>query len=265
MSDPSRLIGFDAAQDVTRILGIAKAAGVKFIGRYLSFNARKNLTASEAKAILGAGLDIVSIWEAAGDQPATFNSANGIREGMAALVQAKECGQPSNTCIYFAVDLDATLGIIPYIVSYFEAVNAVLASHYKVGVYGSGLVCSQLDAAGLVSYDWLAGAMGWRGSRDYAGAHLSEIEQGWAGDPWGFGFDVDQNTAPAGHDFGSWLSVGLPSPAPAPAPVPQVDIHAMIIALQRALNDQISANLAVDGNFGPRSYAALQRWQSQRN
>jgi hypothetical protein len=117
-------------------------------------------------------------------------------------------------------------------------------------------VCSQLDAAGLVSYDWLAGAMGWRGSRDYAGAHLSEIEQGWAGDPWGFGFDVDRNSAPAGHDFGSWLSVGLPSPAPAPVPAPaSFDVIKEILSYPR-FHDGVYAyqqkhGLAQDGTIGP--------------
>ncbi len=52
---------------------------------------------------------------------------------------------------------------------------------------------------------------------------------------------------------------------PLPPPIPQVDIRALIIMLQQALNDQTAANLAVDGNFGPRSYAALQNWQRQRN
>jgi len=217
MSDGQTLIGFDAAQDVTRILRIAKAAGIAWVGRYYSFNAKKNLTAAEAKAILDAGLDIVTVWEARGDKWDSFFRDNGTREATAALAQAKECGQPSNTCIYFAVDFDARSSEISQnVIPYFDAINAALAGHYKIGVYGSGLVCSELDSAGLVSYDWLSGAMGWQGSRAYANAHLTEIEQGGAADPWGFGFNVDRNTAPVGRDFGSWLGGSLPSPTPAP-------------------------------------------------
>ena len=51
---PPTLVGFDAAQDVTRILPQALAAGVAWIGRYLSFNDRKNLHRAEADAILAA-------------------------------------------------------------------------------------------------------------------------------------------------------------------------------------------------------------------
>ncbi len=263
---PPTLIGFDAAQDVTHILPAAVAAGVGWIGRYYSFNAHKNLTNAEATAILNAGFDIVTVWEAAGDRFDTFNEVEGRREATAALAQAKECGQPSNTCIYFAVDFDANHAQIDTgIKRYFTGVNAVLAGHYKVGVYGSGLVCAQLDAAGLVSYDWLAAAMGWQGSRAYSNAHLTEIEQDV--DPWDIGINVDRDMAPAGRDFGSWrggITPPVPIPIP-PPPAPQVDIHALIVMIQQALNAQAGANLSVDGIFGPRTYAALQNWQNRRS
>lgn len=62
--------------------------------------------------------------------------------------------------------------------------------------------------------------------------------------------------------WGKRAMIGASAPPP---PIPQVDIRSLIIMLQQALNDQTAANLAVDGNFGPRSYAALQNWQRQRN
>lgn len=221
-------LGFDAAQDCTRIIPLAKAAGVSWIGRYLSFNPSKNLSAAEAAAILSAGLDLVSIWEAQGNFFRTFTEANGLREGAAALGQAQMVGQPPMTAVFFAVDFDASeMQIVAGIVPYFRAVNEVLAGHYRVGVYGSGLVCSRLDAEGLVSYDWLAGAMRWQGSRAYANAHLTEIEQGRESDPWGFGFNIDTNTAGAGRDFGSWH----PSvPAPVPVPIPVLNVIEQILA-----------------------------------
>jgi hypothetical protein len=56
-----------------------------------------------------------------------------------------------------------------------------------------------------------------------------------------------------------------PVPAPLPPPVPQVDIHALIVMLQQALNAQAGAGLSVDGIFGPRTYAALMNWQNRRS
>jgi hypothetical protein len=257
------VVGFDAATSVINVLSKAKAAGVAWIGRYFSFNSRKNLTPDEAQAILNAGIDIVSIWEANGNLFSSFTEANGLREATSALQQAQACGQPYGTCIYFAVDFDASQSqIISGIIPYFRAVNEILNGHYTVGVYGSGLVCSQLDAAELVTYDFLAGAMGWQGSRAYSNAHLTEIEQSVNVDPWGFGFPIDQDMAPANRGFGSWKSSIEPIPTPAPAPVPVVDITALILMLQQALKDQGFYKSKVDGDFGPLSYNAYRAWRS---
>ena len=259
------MLGFDSAQDVTNILPQAKANRVSWVGRYFSFNPNKNLTPSEAAAILATGLDIVSIWEAAGDRYTTFTEANGLREATAALQQAQTCNQPLNTAIYFAVDFDASMNqLIGGIIPYFRAVNEVLAGHYKVGVYGSGLVCSQLDLYKLVSYDFLAGAMGWQGSRAYTNPH---IQQSVDVDPWGFGFPIDKDTSPDG-DFGSWNSgiiVPQPTPLPIPQPPPIVDIHALVIMLQQTLKDQGYYKGQVDGDFGPQSYAAITLWRNKRS
>ena len=45
---------------------------------------------------------------------------------------------------------------------YFQAVNATLAGNgYRVGVYGSGLVCNALLANGLAELCWLAAPTSW--------------------------------------------------------------------------------------------------------
>ncbi len=252
---PPALLGFDAAQDCTRILDKAKAAGVSWIGRYYSFNPRKNLSAPEAQAILGAGLDIVSIWEAQGDRATSFTYQNGRREALTALEQARDVGQPSCSAIYFAVDFDASISLIDEsILPYFRAVNEVLDGHYRVGVYGSGLVCSRLDAEGLVKYDWLAGAMGWQGSHAYANAALTEIEQDTPSDPWGFGFEIDRNYARAGQDFGSWHGG---------APVPPVhrdvieEILSNVIFREGVRVYQRPRGLLADGVIGPKTLGAI--------
>ena len=251
---PPAILGFDAAQDCTRILGRAKAAGVRWIGRYYSFNPRKNLSAPEASAIQTAGLDIVSIWEAAGDRATTFTYQNGRREALAALEQARQVGQPPGSAIYFAVDFDASIsqidaGIIPY----FRAANEVVPADYVVDGYGSGLVLSRLDAEGLISHGWLAGAMGWQGSRAYKNAALTEIEQDTPSDPWGFGFDVDRNYARPGN-FGSWA--GGTSLPPAPRDVIE-EILSNVVFREGVRTYQRPRGLLADGVIGPLTLAAI--------
>jgi hypothetical protein len=249
------MIGFDAAQDCTPILANAKASGVSWVGRYLSFNSSKNLSRPEAEAIRAAGIDIVSIWEARGDLFRTFTKENATREGNEALALAEEVGQPRHTAIYFAVDFDATqqqieAGVIPY----FLEINARLYGQYKVGAYGSGLVLSRLDAEGLIEFDWLAGAMGWQGSQAYKNAHMQEIAQGRDSDPWGFGFPIDTDEAADGTDFGSWYGGVAP-------PVSVLDVIEQILAYGdfRAGVEmyQRPRGLLPDGRIGPITLRAI--------
>ncbi len=253
---PLTLVGFDAAQDCTRIVPLATTAGVAWIARYLSFNPSKNLSRSEADAILAAGMDIVSIWQNRGRLPSDFTPQKAFRDATEARALAQAVGQPPMTAIFFAVDFDASISeIITGVIPYFRTANEVLAGSYRVGVYGSGLVCSRLDAENLVLYDWLAGAMGWQGSRAYANAHLTEIEQGKETDPWGFGFNIDTNTAPAGRDFGSWHpQVGVP-------PVPALDVIEQILEYGNFRAGvqayQQPRGLVPDGQIGPRTLRAI--------
>src|ERR1700731_3492223 len=137
-------VGFDAASNVSRF--ISKIAGrVSFVGRYLASNVNKNIGSDEARTLTNAGISVVSVFEDAGDMLSTFTAANGTRDARIALSRAMAAGQPSGSCVYFAVDLDVTgQQLIQNVVPYFKAVNAVMMNHYAVGVYGSGLVCSTL-------------------------------------------------------------------------------------------------------------------------
>jgi hypothetical protein len=195
--------GFDANRDCSGLIDKIAAANVDFVARYYSHNSAKNLSASEAKAMSGAGIDIVAVWESAGDHAGFFTRAQGVDDATSAHNMAMKVGQPPGTPIYFAVDFDASVaevnsGVIPY----FQGVVAGLTTigHgtqvYTAGVYGSGFVCSKLFGLGLVTHTWRSMSSGWMGSKTY---NDWNILQHLEADPFGFGFSVDPDDAKDGY------------------------------------------------------------------
>ena len=200
-SDPVPNKGFDANRDCSKLVAKITTSGVNFVTRYYSHSASKNLSAAEAKVLSDAGINIVTVWEADGADPATFTRANGVNDATSAHTMAMSIGQPAGTPIYFAVDFDATpvqvnAGVIPY----FQGVAAGFAAiahgnpAYTAGVYGSGFVCDKLFGLGLVTHTWLSMSAGWLGSRTYAGWNM---RQHLTSDPFNFGFSIDPDEAKA--------------------------------------------------------------------
>ena len=70
------------------------------------------------------------------------------------------CTQPRGSTIYFGVD--GPWQELTNIVAYFKEVYARLTrTGYRVGVYGSGLVCNALLTTGLAESCWLAAPTAW--------------------------------------------------------------------------------------------------------
>jgi hypothetical protein len=176
MADP--LKGLDASVKLTRAAECLKRNGFDFAIRYYNIrNQSKNLTLSEAQALVRAGLQLGAVWEDGSPIRASFfNKAKGVRHGKAAFLRANDkIGQPAGTPIYFAVDFDALASDVDSVIKdYFEGVHEGLRDagggnpKYEVGVYGSGLTCRKLLAAGLVTFTWLAGSTGFQGSKAFA-------------------------------------------------------------------------------------------------
>ena len=192
--------GFDAPRVVSAIIPRVKAQGFSFIARYYSYNANKNLTPSEARTVSAAGLDLVAIWEAAGDHISNFTTKQGEKDAAEALRLAQLIGQPEGSGIYFAVDFDPKPAqIITAVLPYFLAVNRGIGGKYRVGNYGSGLVCSTLREAKLSELFMLGAARGWQGTKTFTGAHL---QQALPTNP-GLGIQVDPDLA-LNADFGQF-------------------------------------------------------------
>jgi hypothetical protein len=259
--------GFDVGQDCTRIVGRAKAAGMDFVCRYYSRNLRKSLSAAEARAFTQAGIKLVTVYEDAPVSVEYFTAERGLSDGRNAAAQAMAVDQPVGTPIYFAVDYDALKSDLNAIALYFDGVNRN-CEPYRVGVYGSGLVCGYLLAERLAEYAWLGGAMGWAGSRDFAGWH---IRQGTSGDAQGrlltqaFGFPVDPDEASC-DDYGGWL-VGEAGRQPIQEPPAVIPTDAEIVATVKTLQAQLYARGyykgAVDGIWGQQSQAAMAAYRAR--
>jgi hypothetical protein len=179
MSTPFR--GLDASERITNIATCIKNQGFAFAIRYYNVKnsqmlPTKRLIFSEAQALVKAGLQIGVVFQQGGRDPASFNHDAGVQHGEVAHSRAAdEIGQPAGSTIYFSVDFDATPSqVATGIKDYFKGVREGLAKanegdpRYAIGVYGSGLVCSELLEAGLVTFTWLSQSTGHAGSKEFA-------------------------------------------------------------------------------------------------
>lgn len=216
-----------------------KTLGIDFVFRYYSTTTaqpQKRLTGNEAEAISAAGLQIGVVYEDNPTSASYFSQSRGHQDGVNAYHSARNLLQPAGSCIYFAVDYDASpADIAGSILDYFNAVNQGMKdagggiNNYAIGVYGSGAVCDFIKTqCAFVTFSWLAESQGWRGSRTYASW---DVDQAIASSPLcGFAAAEYEENAAKG-DFGGFvLSYALPAEVPAspkllfaPTPPPNVD------------------------------------------
>ncbi len=175
----------DTNHDTTHHVAALKAAGVKTIIRYLSPIApggEKCIKPAEARAIAGAGLRLGLVSEGWGDfAHGGISAGAGDRDGAFAAHVAPTLDAPDGACVYFAVDVDASLyQIRKLVVPYFRSVAAAFKEHapkLRVGVYGSGAVCEAVIGAKLADLAWLSCSMGWTGSREFLASNKWALRQ----------------------------------------------------------------------------------------
>ena len=151
--------------------------GYSFVGRYIDYlkGAHNDLTEKEVGLICNAGLEIVSLYQPKGMNSSTHYSASqGKSDVIEALELARYLRQPKNTAIYFCVDFDPLESVVrSNILPYFDAVYQAIIDKegnpegYRMGVYGSGLVCSSVEKNKSSVYTMLANATAWQGSSSY--------------------------------------------------------------------------------------------------
>jgi hypothetical protein len=172
-------------------------------------------------------MSVAVIFQHNNDCLCTFmTKGRGIRDAERALELAKALSQPPGSAIYFGVDgvdaqfltlLNATgisvgepqaKGFVQkYVRTYFQDVTrAMKPSGYKIGAYGSGLVCSFLLDEKLVNYCWLANATSWPGYQRFEATGRWVLKQHLPtrkADCFGVEVDVNSGNGSA-NDFGQW-------------------------------------------------------------
>src|ERR1700747_371898 len=160
-TDP-RVEAVDSSAPVTQsFLDQIKAIGIKTIIRYYDHEDEtlpgKTLRRGERDAILMNGLKMGVVFQHRNNKFASFTALRGRQDAERSLMLAVENSQPRGSAIYFGVDGG---GNTPYelasVVTYFRELKDRLAGFgYRVGVYGSGLVCNMLLTTGLAELCWL--------------------------------------------------------------------------------------------------------------
>ena len=164
--------------------------GVDTVIRYYNFsNSRmlpeKRMELSEAQALASNGIKIAAIFQQRQNQKSDFTKLKGLAAGRRAYRYAQDnIGQPAGSGIYFAVDFDANNSEVENnIAPFFEGIKGAFVEEsagnpeYRIGAYGSGLVCNALAKKELTQLTWLAMSRGFRGTRDALNAgeyHLAQ-------------------------------------------------------------------------------------------
>ena len=239
----------DLATPITSaMIPAMKAAGIEAVCRYLSNNAAKNLSIIEARLLSDAGINIVLVWEAAGDRYDSFTETQGIIDAQRAVAQAKTLGAPPRAAIYFAVDFDATDAQIGQgITGYMKRVAGIMSpSGYRLGVYGNGAVCKAMLDTGIADLAWVWGAGGTNGTAAFVASGRWAIRQHPTIREFGVSVDPDDVQG----DYGGWR-------LPSAGQVYPADIVPDAMTLQGALKAAGLYQGAIDGVWGNQSQAAL--------
>lgn len=177
------------------------AAHIKLVCRYLSHTNGKNLSASEARALLAAGIGILLNWESSADR-ARQGYAAGVADGRDAAALAKSFGAPRGCIIYFSVDFQPTASQLAAVGEYIRGCRDGLAGYYGTGAYGNDAVVDYLHAHGLTTAEWQTYA--WSGGRLSPEADLYQYLNGQT--LAGASVDFDKIIHPA--VLGAWWPAG---------------------------------------------------------
>jgi hypothetical protein len=190
-----------------------KAAGVHFVCRYISPDSAndangKNLLPGEVKALHGAGIAVVVVFESYAGRMKEGKAA-GVADAQHAAAVTKALGM-GIIPVYFAADWDATPGDQTAINAYLDGVASVIGRD-RTGIYGGYYPVKRALDAGKAVWAWQT--LAWSGGQWDSRAH---IRQGLTVTVGGVQVDVDDSRH---ADYGQWpRPVPVPPPPPTPPP-----------------------------------------------
>jgi Domain of unknown function (DUF1906) len=144
-----------------------RGIGIQTIIRYYDHEDEtlpgKTLRRGERNQILANGFQTAVVFQHHNNQFASFTALRGRQDAERSLALAAENSQPRGSAIYFGVDgAWQTPYELASVVTYFRELRDRLAGFgYRIGVYGSGLVCNMLLTTGLAELCWLAAPTAW--------------------------------------------------------------------------------------------------------
>jgi murein DD-endopeptidase MepM/ murein hydrolase activator NlpD len=155
----------------------------------------KDITASEAKTLLDAGLSLALVWETTASRAGAGFDA-GIADAKAAEAQADALGYPLTAVIFYAVDYDATVSAV---MPYFEGIKTV--AKRPIGVYGGYDIIHGLVHGLGFPYGWQTRA--WSEGEVCSRAHLYQRV-----------FEADWDLNDVLQPFPAWSKAEEPPPPP---------------------------------------------------
>jgi len=166
-NDP-RIEAVDLSAPVDQgFLNTMRGIGIKTIIRYYDHEDEtlpgKTLRREERNLILTNGFKTAVVFQHHNDQFPSFTETRGRQDAERSLALAGENSQPRGSAIYFGVDGPWQAAYeLANVATYFRELKARLAGFgYRIGVYGSGLVCNMLLSTGLAELCWLGAPTSW--------------------------------------------------------------------------------------------------------
>lgn len=172
-----------------------RRAGARFVCRYLSHDASKDISGRERRYLHAAGIAVVLNWETTADRMLGGEPA-GRADGAEALGRLRQLGAPPTVACYFSADFDAQPDQLPAVGAYLRGA-AVSIPAARLGVYGGLRVVRAMLDRGAVAYGWQTYA--WSGGQWDKRAQLRQVHNGVK--VGGADCDLDVATVAA---FGQW-------------------------------------------------------------
>ena len=150
-----------------RFLNTMRGIGIRTIIRYYDHEDEtlpgKTLRRDERNLILTNGFETAVVFQHHNNHFASFTALRGHQDAERSLALASENSQPPGSAIYFGVDGPWQAAYqLANVAAYFRELKARLAGFgYRIGVYGSGLVCNLLLSTGLAELCWLGAPTSW--------------------------------------------------------------------------------------------------------
>ena len=148
-------------------LDTMRGIGIKTIIRYYDHEDEtlpgKTLRKEERNLIVENRFKIAVVFQHYNNQFGSFTVERGRQDAGRSLALARENSQPRGSAIYFGVDGPwQTAYELANVAAYFRELKTRLAGFgYRIGVYGSGLVCNMLLSTGLAELCWLGAPTSW--------------------------------------------------------------------------------------------------------